>query len=230
MGEGKAVVLLSGGQDSTTCLFDARRHFGELHALSFHYGQKHAVELDAAKEIGRLAKVESHLVLDVAPIFAALASSSALLGGSELAGEGGIPDAEMPQGLPTSFVPGRNALFFTLAAMRAVQVGARVIVSGVCQTDFSGYPDCRRAFVDEMQRAITSAMPSSVGPLVIETPLMWMTKAETVKHAMMLPGCMEALALSVTCYRGERPGCGECPACELRAKGFAEAGIEDPAR
>lgn len=135
----------------------------------------------------------------------------------------------MPEGLPTSFVPGRNALFLTLAGAVAVKLGAKSIVTGTCQTDYSGYPDCRREFIDAQELALTLAMPSSSGPIKIHTPMMFMTKAETVSLARSLQGCWDALALSITCYNGQRPGCGTCPACVLREKGFAEAGESDPA-
>jgi len=110
-----------------------------------------------------------------------------------------------------------------------VQLGAKDIVTGVCQTDYSGYPDCRREFIDAFEKMITLAMPSSVGPMRVHTPLMYLTKAETVRLAGRLPECTEALAHTITCYQGKRPGCGECGACVLRAKGFAEAGRKDPA-
>ena len=113
----------------------------------------------------------------------------------------------------------------------AVREGARDVVTGTCQTDYSGYPDCRREFVDAFEKALTLAMPSSCGPVRVHTPLMYLTKAETVRLARRLgQGCWDALALSVTCYEGQRPGCGSCPACDLRARGFAEAGEVDPAR
>lgn len=222
----KAVVLFSGGQDSTTCLYFAKLLHDSVIAVSVAYGQRHKAELDAAAKIAALAGVE-HRVLDL-PVLGQL-SDSALVSDAPLTASGGVPDREMPQGLPTSFVPGRNALLLTLAAAVAVKVGARDIYSGVCQTDYSGYPDCRREFVDALERSLTLAMPSSSGPLRIVTPLMHMTKAETVKLARRVPGCWEALALTLTCYNGARPGCGACPACELRAKGFAEAGEADPA-
>lgn len=223
----KAVVLLSGGQDSTTALFWARIHSDEVIAVSVNYGQRHEAELVAAARIAALARVP-RIVLDV-PALKLIGGSALVDIDLELRGEGGIPDAAMPGGLPTSFVPGRNALFLTLAAAVAVREGAQTIVAGVCQTDFSGYPDCRREFIDAMEVALTLAMPSSSGPLRILTPLMYLTKAETVRLARRLPGCLDALALSVTCYQGQRPGCGSCPACELRARGFREAGVADPA-
>lgn len=221
-----AVLLLSGGQDSTTCLYWARELFDEVHALTMHYGQRHASEIEASIEIGKAAT--THLVLEV-PSIKAL-SQSALLGDGQLLGSGGHADREMPEGLPTSFVPGRNMVLLALAACYAVRVGARTIVTGVCETDYSGYPDCRRDFIEFMQRTATLAMPSSCGPIEIATPLMYMTKAATVRLARSLgPKCWAALGRSVTCYEGLRPGCGKCPACKLRAAGFAEAGEEDPA-
>lgn len=223
----KAIVLLSGGQDSTTSLFWAKMHYDEVDAVSIFYGQRHAAELQAAREIAEMAGVP-HFQAE-APILQRLSDSALVDSGKELTGAGGRVDTAMPQGLPSSFVPGRNMLFLATAAAVAVKHGARDIVTGVCQTDFSGYPDCRREFIDAMEKAATLAMPSSCGPIRIITPLMYLTKAETVHMARRLPGAWEALARSITCYNGKRPGCGTCPACELRAKGFAEAGIADPA-
>lgn len=223
----RALVLLSGGQDSTTTLFWAKHHFDEVDAISLFYGQRHSVELDAARQIAELACVHYHRFDLPQGLFGA---GSALTDKTlELKGEGGIADREMPKGLPTSFVPGRNMVFLAIAASAGAARGITDIVTGVCQTDYSGYPDCRDIFVQAMSEAATQAMPSSLGPIKIHTPLMNLTKAETVKLAQSLPGCMEALALSVTCYNGQRPGCGTCPSCELRAVGFAEAGVKDPA-
>ena len=221
-----AVVLLSGGQDSTTCLYWAKGRYDNVFALSLNYGQRHAVELEAAAEIASLASV-SHETLEV-PALKQIGGSALIGTASPILSEGGLADAEMPQGLPTSFVPGRNMILLATAASYAVSKKAKTIVTGTCQTDFSGYPDCRRVFIDAMQVSATLAMPSTCGPLSIETPLMWLTKAETVTLAQSLPGCWEALGRSVTCYYGKRPGCGTCPACDLRLKGFAEAGTSDP--
>ena len=221
----KAIVLLSGGQDSTTCLFLAKVLFDEVEAISIFYGQRHAAELDGAAEIAKMAGVK-HVVLNI-PALGAL-SDSALVSDAPLTLDGGRPDAAAPQGLPSSFVPGRNALFLSLAGAAAVKLGTQDIVTGVCQTDFSGYPDCRREFVDAMEKALTLAMPSSAGPIRIHTPLMHMDKAASVRLARRLPGCWEALAFSTTCYNGKRPGCGTCAACDLRIKGFATAGEVDP--
>jgi 7-cyano-7-deazaguanine synthase len=222
----KAVVLFSGGQDSTTCIFWARTLFDEVVAASVFYGQRHRAELRAAQEIAARAGVKQ-VVLE-APALGALGGSALVDSTSRIEAGGGHADAAMPSGLPTSFVPGRNALFLALAAAVAVREGCRDVVTGTCQTDYSGYPDCRREFIDAQERALTLAMPSSCGPIRILTPLMHLTKAETVRLARRLPGCWEALALTVTCYEGRRPGCGFCPACALRSRGFAEAGEVDP--
>ncbi len=227
------VVLFSGGQDSTTCLYLAKKIADRVVALSVNYGQRHALEIQAAREIAARAGVE-HVVIDLPEYGALVAPSSALIAGAqavgapELRAEGGIVDAAMPHGLPTSFVPGRNALLLTLAASYAATIGARDVMTGVCQTDYSGYPDCREEFVQAMAAALSLAMPSSLRPVQIHAPLMHLTKAQTVDLARSLPGAWEALALSVTCYNGQRPGCGSCPSCLLRAKGFAEAGQTDP--
>jgi 7-cyano-7-deazaguanine synthase len=224
----KAIVLLSGGQDSTTCLYWARQQFDEVIAVSIFYGQRHASELQAARDIAQAARILGHSEVALSAL-GDIGDSALVRKDLELTGDGGRPDAAMPQGLPTSFVPGRNLLFLSVAGALAVKHGVKDIVTGVCQTDFSGYPDCRREFIDSMERTLSLAMPSSAGPLRIHTPLMHMTKAETVRLASRLPGCLDALRFSVTCYHGQRPGCGTCPACTLRAKGFTEAGMPDPA-
>ena len=220
-----AVVLLSGGQDSTTCLFWAKARWPHLHALSVDYGQRHRAELDAARQIAALAGVVSHKIVGLPAL--------AELGGSALVEAGDISAASrhVDRGveLPASFVPGRNALLLCLAAAYAAQVGAHDIVCGACETDFSGYPDCRMGFIDAIQPALALMLPESARPIRVHVPLMYMDKAAEVRLAQELPGCMEALALSLTCYEGRRPGCTVCPACKLRARGFAEAGITDPA-
>jgi 7-cyano-7-deazaguanine synthase len=252
------LVLLSGGQDSTTCLAWARKKYtgARLHALTMLYGQRHATEVTSAKSIAKLLGCATHTVLDLSGVFAA--SGSALLSKSQetIKPDGGLADVAAPNGLPTSFVPGRNLVFMAIAGAHAAALGAGTIVTGVCQTDYSGYPDCRAEFVDAMSGAVNEAMPTAIRPILIEAPLMRRTKAETV--AMMIglakdetvAGRMvsatfgvpqpsqewqqtdvwRALGTSVTCYRGCRPGCATCPACLLRAKGFDEAGVPDPAR
>lgn len=223
----KAIVLLSGGQDSTTCLYWARTNFDEVFAVSIFYGQRHVSELDAAREIAENAGVK-HSMLHLEAL-GALGDSALVDASKQLTLDGGLGDAAAPRGLPSSFVPGRNLLFLSMAAAVAVKHGVKDIVTGVCQTDYSGYPDCRREFIDAFEGAVSLAMPSTAGPFRVHTPLMFMTKAETIRLAQRLPGCFHALRQSITCYHGKRPGCGECPACDLRARGFTEAGVPDPA-
>lgn len=240
------LVLLSGGQDSTTCLAWARNTYPEarIHALTAFYAQRHGAEVVAATEIAELLGCHSHRIVDLSGALGA--SDSALLAKSttELRGDGGLVDDAMPQGLPTSFVPGRNLVFLAVAGAQAAALGCGSIVTGVCQTDYSGYPDCRADFIDAMSGAINEAMPSALRPILIETPLMRLTKAETVALMVGLahrelgrvgkPGSFRdtnvwrALARSVTCYHGQHPGCGTCPSCALRVKGFSEAGALDP--
>ena len=210
-----AIVVLSGGQDSTTCLYWAMNNFDFSETLTFDYGQRHRVELDAAQKIAKIAGVKNTIL----PI-----DSFGALGGNSLTGNEEVDQSSTDGELPNSFVPGRNLIFLTLAAAFAYQREVKDIVTGVCQTDYSGYPDCRQNTIEAIQLAINLGMESNIK---IHTPLMWMTKAETVKLAEDV-GALEAMAWSHTCYNGEVPPCGECPACSLREKGFNEAGINDP--
>jgi 7-cyano-7-deazaguanine synthase len=226
----EVVVLLSGGQDSTTALFWAKMVFDEVRAISFRYGQRHEAEIAAAKDIAAIAGVAEHYVFDATPMRDIWHGSALVDLEKPIQASGGFVDSQMPSGLPTSFVVGRNLYFLAVAAMFAASRGTRDIATGVCQTDFSGYPDCREAFVRATERAVTEALPTELGPSRIHTPLMNLTKAETVTLAKRLgPDCWRALAASVTCYEGHRPGCGKCPACELRRAGFRAAGVDDPA-
>lgn len=216
----KIVVLLSGGQDSTTCLYWAKHHFpsGELHALTVFYGQRHNVEINAAQTIAKMAGVESHKIIST-HILKEFSESRLLESKSN------ISEAHhLNPKLPSSFVPGRNILLLTMAAMHAYSLGARTIVTGVCQTDYSGYPDCRLNTIQSLEKTLILGMDYT---LSIFAPLMHITKADTIRIAAEL-GALKALAYSHTCYEGQIPPCGECPACKLRAKGFEEAGIEDP--
>jgi 7-cyano-7-deazaguanine synthase len=223
-----ALVLLSGGQDSATCLLWAKKRFGRVHAISFVYGQRHVAELEAAAALSSKVGVESHCVVQVPLDDGGLRMGALTDHERPITGDGGFSDSAAPNGLPSTFVPGRNLVFLALAAIRAVKVRARHIVTGVCQTDYSGYPDCREAFIRAMDAAVNQAMPEEVRPLCIWTPLMNLSKRETVDLMVELGG-LSLLTDTVTCYNGERPGCGRCPACQLRAQGFAEAGIGDPA-
>ena len=217
----KALVVLSGGQDSTTCLYWALRQYDEVVAVTFDYGQRHAIEIEAAREIAEHAGIEWELVR-IPP----LGGDSPL---TELAREVRQYESAdaLPGGIEDTFVPGRNIIFLALAANRAASLGCEIIVTGLSQEDFGGYPDCRRVFVDAMEKAVNLGLEGTAAKIVIETPLINMSKKETVLLAQEV-GAMEALALSHTCYNGERPPCGHCHACLLRLKGFEEAGVEDP--
>ncbi len=215
----KALVVLSGGQDSTTCLFWAIREFGvdNVSALSFDYGQRHRIELDSAAKVAAFARV-SHRCLPI-DTFAALGGDALTDPAIEVAG-----DLDEPSALPNTFVPGRNLIFLTFAAAWAWPRKLDNLVTGVSQTDYSGYPDCRASTLQSLQETLRLGMESQIK---IHAPLMHLSKKETVLLARQL-GAIEAMAFTHTCYNGERPPCGECPACRLRAKGFAEAGIADP--
>lgn len=213
----KALVLFSGGQDSTTCLYWAKKNFKEVQALSIFYGQRHEREITSAQRISRLANVNLKMV-DLQNLFS-FCSDSALLTDQN------ISENHRSGQLPASFVPGRNIVLLTAAAMLAFKQGINHIVTGVCQTDYSGYPDCREETIKSLETTLCRGMEYD---FKIHTPLMHLTKAETVKMASTLDGCWEALSHSHTCYEGKVPPCGKCPACELRAKGFKESGYADP--
>ncbi len=211
-----AVILLSGGQDSATCLAWAKKRFRQLYAVTIDYGQRHVVELDAAVTIAKRAGVQQTVIP---------CDSFRVLGGNALTGSEAVEDGVRAEDhLPNTFVPGRNLIFLTLAAAYAYQRGISEIVTGVCQTDYSGYPDCRAETMAALQQSLRTGMAA---PFTIHTPLMHLTKAETVKMITDL-GHLDLLAWSHTCYNGNVPPCGTCPACELRAKGFREAGVPDP--
>jgi len=215
----KALVVLSGGQDSTTCLYWAidRYGLGAVDTVTFDYGQRHHVELECAAKVAEFAGVSNACL----PI-----DTFAALGGDALTD----PDIEVgndidsDNGLPNTFVPGRNLIFLTYAAAFAYQRGIQNLVAGVAQTDYSGYPDCREGTITALQHALRLGMESEV---TIHTPLMHLSKRETIELARDLGG-LPAMAFTHTCYNGEQPPCGHCPACALRAKGFAEAGVVDP--
>ena len=221
-----ALVLFSGGQDSTTCLALALSRYERVETIAFDYGQRHAVELQARLRV--LAEIRSQF-----PQWAPRLGEDHLL---DLAVLGQVSETSLTRdtafameqtGLPNTFVPGRNLLFLTLAAALAYRRGLEVIVTGVCETDYSGYPDCRDDSMKAMQLALSLGMDKR---FLIETPLMWIDKAETWQLAHRLGG-QPLVDLIVehthTCYLGDRShrqdwgyGCGACPACDLRAKGF----------
>lgn len=214
----KAIVLFSGGQDSTTCLFWAFKYFDKVIAISFDYGQRHSIELKQAQKITQILEIEHH-------IFTAPALNE--IGKTALTSNQEIKVNEKNQ-LPNTFVPGRNLVFLSLAAGWGYLHDILDIVTGVCQTDYSGYPDCRFSFVQSAQTTLQLALDQP--QIQIHTPLMFLNKAQIWKISQDL-GALEFIVENThTCYKGERTikhvwgyGCGECPACELRKKGFEEA-------
>ena len=209
----KALVVFSGGQDSTTCLFWAKRQFREVHAICFNYGQKHALEVEIARRIANDAQVTFH-VMDI-PFISQLSSGCSLTDTSI------TMDEQKPTvGPPNTFVPGRNMFFLSIAAVYAREHEIMNIVTGVSQTDFSGYPDCRDSFIRSLNVTINLAMEEQ---FVIHTPLMWLTKAETWALSDELGVFDLVRNQTLTCYNGiPGDGCGKCPACKLRRKGLEE--------
>ncbi|MDP4179152.1 MAG: 7-cyano-7-deazaguanine synthase QueC [Bacillota bacterium] len=212
MKKGKAVVVFSGGQDSTTCLFWAIEKFEEVIAVSFNYNQKHILELECAKNICKKHNIEHH-ILDLS-LLNQLAPNSLTRADIEV-------DKDAPKsGPPNTFVDGRNLLFLSFAAVFAKQSGVKHIITGVSQSDFSGYPDCRDAFIKSLNVTLNLAMDYE---FVIHTPLMWIDKEETWKLAYDL-GVLDIIKNeTLTCYNGIiGDGCGDCPACKLRKRGYVE--------
>lgn len=233
--ENTVIVLLSGGQDSTTCLFWAARQFtpDRIVALSINYGQRHIAELESAErvlDVFRAQHPDIAVVREVVAVGPILAGTSPLTDHARPVGTYGGVDA-LPGGLEATFVPARNILFLTLAGNRAVVYDAGHIVTGTAQEDFGGYPDCRAGFIGQMENALNVGLFLDGGVdrrLRIWTPLMYLSKGQTVELAASMDGCMDALAFSHTCYKGMVPPCGSCHACLLRGKGFREARTQDP--
>lgn len=209
----KAVVVFSGGQDSTTCLIQAIANYDEVHCITFDYGQRHKLEIEVAESIAKELGVAAHKVMDVG-LLNELAISS--LTRDNIA----VSHELQENGLPNSFVPGRNILFLTLAGIYAYQIGAEAVITGVCETDFSGYPDCRDEFVKSLNQSLVLGMDR---PLKIETPLMWLNKAETWALADQYGKLDFVREKTLTCYNGIiGDGCGDCPSCDLRRAGLNE--------
>lgn len=216
----KALVILSGGQDSTTCLFWARQQYDQVVCLTFDYGQRHRIEIESARQIAAKVGV-AHEIVNMQGIFTGSSPLTDLQGAVEQ-----YESADkLPGGLEATFVPGRNIMFLSVAASRAYVAGADDIVIGVSQEDFGGYPDCREDFIAKLEAAIASGLDK---PIKIQAPLMHLSKRETVELAARLPGCLESMALTTTCYNGVFPPCRHCHACLLRERGFNQAGVEDP--
>ncbi|MCP3739171.1 7-cyano-7-deazaguanine synthase QueC [Rossellomorea sp. BNER] len=210
MNRKKALVVFSGGQDSTTCLFWAMKQFDEVEAVTFNYGQRHIEELRCAEEIAKELNIRHHL-LDMS-LLNQLAPSALTRNDQEI--------IEKEGELPSTFVPGRNLLFFSFAGVLAKQLDAKHIITGVCETDFSGYPDCRDQFVKSLNVTLNLSMEES---FVIHTPLMWLDKAETWELADKLEALDYVREKTLTCYNGVKgDGCGTCPACKLRQRGLEQ--------
>lgn len=202
----KALVVFSGGQDSTTCLFWAKQQFSHVEAVTFAYGQRHDAEIEVAKEIAAELDVPHH-ILDLS-LLGQLTSNALTRHDLD------IDNADVPN----TFVDGRNHLFLSFAAVMAKQLGMHHIVTGVCETDFSGYPDCRDQFIKSLNVTLNLAMDY---PFVIDTPLMWLDKKETWALADELGAFDYVKERTLTCYNGViGSGCRECPACKLRQNGL----------
>lgn len=222
----RAVVLLSGGLDSTTTLAIAQSEGYEVYALSFRYGQRHTVELEAARRVAEHAGVVQHVIAD---------SDLRLFGGSALTADIAVPKGrpieEMGAGIPITYVPARNTIFLSFALAWAEVLDASDIFIGVNFLDYSGYPDCRPEYIEAYERMANLATKAGVEGhqrLKIHTPLIALSKAQIIQRGLELG---VDYALTVTCYDPSPTGaaCGQCDACQLRLKGFAENGISDPA-
>lgn len=216
-----ALVLMSGGQDSTTTLFWALKKFKKVYAVTFDYEQKHAREIGIASDICRKLGVEQKVV-DIS-FLKDLVVSNLFKDKGEL-----NESHSLNPEVPASFVPYRNLIFLTLASAWASTLGVRHIATGVCETDYSGYADCRDVFIKSAQVTLNLATDFSDRNVVIHTPLMWLTKAEEFRLAEELDCLDFVLSKTLTCYNGVETkndfgmGCGQCPACELRQKGYEE--------
>jgi len=218
----KAVILLSGGLDSATVLAIASQQGCECYAISFNYGQRHAVELNAAKQLADAAAVKEHRIIDI---------DLAQLGGSALTDDAIAVPEEAQQGIPVTYVPARNTIFLSFALAYAEVTGAEDIFIGVNAVDYSGYPDCRPEYIASFQQTARLATKSGVEghAIKIHTPLMTLSKAEIIKWGIELG---VDYAITVSCYQANERGeaCGVCDSCRFRRQGFINAVIDDPTR
>lgn len=209
----KALVVFSGGQDSTTCLFWAKQQFAEVSAIGFRYGQKHVLEVELASAIAREAGV-SYDILDI-PFVSQISDGCSLIH-TDVA----MDSEQIGTAPPNTFVPGRNLFFLSIAAVYAREHGIMNIITGVSQTDYSGYPDCRDSFIRSLNVSLNLAMDEQ---FVLHTPLMWKDKCQTWEMADQL-GVLDLVRhRTLTCYNGiAGDGCGECPSCKLRRRGLEQ--------
>ncbi|MBQ8682218.1 MAG: 7-cyano-7-deazaguanine synthase QueC [Selenomonadales bacterium] len=217
----KAVILLSGGLDSTVCMAYAKEAGYELYPISFNYHQRHSIELESAKKVAKFYNVARHIVIE---------TNMNDIGGSALTDTSiEVPDGNMESTeIPVTYVPARNLIFLSYALSYAEAIGAERILIGVNALDYSGYPDCRPAFIEKFQQVAnyaTKATAADHKEILIETPLLNLSKKEIVELGTRLGA---PLHVSHSCYRGGEKACGVCDSCQLRLKGFREAGIVDP--
>ncbi|CDX02140.1 7-cyano-7-deazaguanine synthase [Desulfitobacterium hafniense] len=213
----KAVVLLSGGLDSTTCMSVAHKAGYELYPLSFDYGQRHQRELEAAKAVAQYYKVKEHRLIKIEHV-----------GGSALTDASiQVPDYTEDGQIPVTYVPARNILFLSYALGYGEVMGAEAIFIGISSVDYSGYPDCRPEFLQAFQKVVDVGTKAGVSgqTIAIKAPLLYLSKGETIQLAAENGA---PLHHTTSCYRGGEKACGTCDSCTLRLKGFAEAGIKDP--
>jgi 7-cyano-7-deazaguanine synthase len=227
MSDKKAVVLLSGGVDSSTAVAVAKKEAYKLHALTFRYGQRHEKEIEAAKRVAAFFSIKDHLIIDF---------DLRAIGGSALTDQIEVPKARSPNeishGIPITYVPARNTIFLSFALALAEKIEAEDIFFGANQLDYSGYPDCREEYIrafEQMANLATKAGVEGKSKIKIHTPLIQMTKAEIIMKGLEL-GLDYSLTWS--CYDPTPEGlaCGLCDSCQLRLKGFKEAGVKDPIR
>jgi 7-cyano-7-deazaguanine synthase len=231
-----ALVVLSGGQDSTTCLFMAKKMFREVHAVTFDYNQRHAREIQAAKDVANLAGVDSHQVISIGPILHGRSPLTNPSESLELYQDYDQMDKTIGDRVELTFVPMRNALFLTLAANYAICKDVTTIITGVCEQDNANYPDCRQEFIWQQENTINLALGLPAGTISIGTPLIDLSKAEAIRKCVYSFGgpsgtigdAYVALAFSHTAYDGNYPPVGKDHASVLRAQGFLESGYPDP--
>lgn len=217
----KAVILLSGGLDSTVCMAYAKEAGYELYPISFNYHQRHSIELESAKKVAAFYQVARHIVIE---------TNMNDIGGSALTDTSiEVPDGNIEsEEIPVTYVPARNLIFLSYALSYAEAIGAERVLIGVNALDYSGYPDCRPAFIEKFQEVAnyaTKATAADHKEILIETPLLNLSKKEIVELGTKLGA---PLHVSHSCYRGGEKACGECDSCKLRLKGFREAGLVDP--
>ncbi|SMP11269.1 7-cyano-7-deazaguanine synthase [Desulfurobacterium pacificum] len=218
-----AVVIFSGGLDSTTALYWAKKHFDEVYAITFDYGQRHSIEVEMAKITAKNAGVKEHFIFEI---------DLSKIGGSALTDRSiEVPEAKsveevLSRGIPSTYVPFRNGIFISIAAAYAETKGTTDIVGGWNAVDYSGYPDCRPEFLKAMEEALNKGtkIGAEGGKWTIHAPLIHLTKGEIIKLGLSLGA---DYSYSISCYRGEEIPCMKCDSCILRAKGWLEAGEED---